>query len=189
MDDFKKEVGSRLAEERGRLGLGVQEFAEMSGVTRQQVSRIERGGNAPGGDVLAAFAKAGADIRYVLLGERSGLIDMQLLGIADAAIRYAYELRFQGRVAPLPIRPRMIATVYNQVVVIKKPMSDVGVLANRAAEQLIASLDDPTDPEMLSRNLFAAVPISEQQPSSGVSVQGDGNRVAGRDMIGGKGGK
>jgi transcriptional regulator with XRE-family HTH domain len=181
--DEKNGLGGRFAEERGRLGLGVQELADLCGVTRQQISRIERGGNAPGGEVLAAVGKAGGDIRYILLGERSGQIDLQLLGACEAALRAAY-----GGLRPGPIgtvRSRMTASLYNMVMRTKKPSDDDTSLAMAYASQLLMSLDDPSDPELLERNLF--VPIAERA-TGGVTVTGDSNRVAGRDMIrGGKG--
>lgn len=136
----------------------------------------------PSGAVLQKLAGIGGDIRYVLLGERSALIDLQLLGVCEAALRAAY-----GALRPGPIgivRSRMTASLYNMVMRTKKASDDDTSLAMAYASQLLVSLDDPSDPGLLERNLFVS---TTERAAAGVSVTGDGNRVAGRDMIGGKG--
>lgn len=62
-------IGIRFEAERHRLAIGVLELADMCSITRQQIARIERGKNFPGGLVLARFAKVGADINYIMTGE------------------------------------------------------------------------------------------------------------------------
>jgi transcriptional regulator with XRE-family HTH domain len=64
-------IGGRFSQERQRLGFGVQYLADLCDVTRQQINRIERNGNAPGGEVLQKFALAGADVHYILTGARA----------------------------------------------------------------------------------------------------------------------
>lgn len=172
-------MGGRFAEERGRLRLGVQALADICGVTRQQISRVERGDNAPGGDLLALFATAGADPGYILNGVRSRLIDLQLLAVCEAALREAYG-SMRGEM-PGPIRARITASLYNMVLGSLKPGDDDTSLAMAQASQFLHSLDDPADPELLRRNLF--VSKSDSDSRAGVAVTGDHNRVAGRDMI------
>lgn len=62
----------RLKEERKKLFKSQAAAAEYCGVSRETWSRYERGKISPGMDVLAAIAAAGADVQYVLTGERSG---------------------------------------------------------------------------------------------------------------------
>lgn len=62
--------GERLREARTALGLKQEEIAERSGVAREQWGRYERGGAAPGAEVLARAAQAGVDVRYVITGRR-----------------------------------------------------------------------------------------------------------------------
>ena len=66
-----KSIGTGLKEERERLNLGQKEFAEITGIPRNSIHRYETDDQVPGGNALAACAKAGVDIRYVLLGEKS----------------------------------------------------------------------------------------------------------------------
>lgn len=181
-------IGGRFAQERGRLRLGVQELADICGVTRQQISRIERGGNAPGGEILASFSEAGGDVLFVLTGRKSGVIDLNLLGLSEAALRYAYEQVRPGR--PIgAVRARMSAMVYNSIVGTLAPGADDAAALRAAALRIVEGLDDPADPEMLERNLWVQLPAAPAPPPAGVSVQGDHNRVAGRDLVRGAKGK
>ena len=182
MSDVIKTMGARFAEERLRLGLGVQELADLCGVTRQQISRLEKDGNAPGGDLLVAFVGIGADPGYLLLGRRSGLIDLQVFGLAEAELRAAYgRARPEAKLVP-PIRARVSASIYNQAVLGQKPSIEIGVLLAEAADLLVQSMDDPATPNLLESNLFATQSV--EVPITGINVSGSGNRVAGRDMIG-----
>jgi hypothetical protein len=138
----------------------------------------------PSGAVLQKLAGIGGDVRYVLLGERSALIDLQLLGVCEAALRAAYGALRPGVLGH--VRSRMAASLYNMVVKGKKADDDDTSLAMAYASQLLVSLDDPSDPELLERNLFVS---SGERAATGINVTGDSNRVAGRDMIGGGKGK
>ena len=122
----------------------------------------------------------------MLTGKRSTQIDVQKLGICEAAIRLAYEQARNGRTAGA-VRARMSALVYNQLAGKLKESDDIALQANKAATLLVESLDDPSDPEMIERNLFVKLPTPDAQPDrkpdAGLTVSGDGNRVVGRDMI------
>lgn len=85
-------VGARFQTERMRLGLGVQETAALCRVTRNAIHKAERAGATPGGAVLAAFAAAGADIHFVLTGERRPDA-RQFIDAALAAYDYAQKLQ------------------------------------------------------------------------------------------------
>ncbi|UIN20301.1 helix-turn-helix domain-containing protein [Herbaspirillum frisingense] len=64
MSDFK----SRLKEERKRLGLNQEKFAQLGGVSKDTQLNYESGLRAPDSDYLAAVARAGVDIRYLFSG-------------------------------------------------------------------------------------------------------------------------
>ncbi|MCL7420861.1 MAG: helix-turn-helix domain-containing protein [Methylobacter sp.] len=89
----------RLQEERHRLGLNQDEFAEIGGVKRRAQINYESGERCPDGHYFAAIAAAGADVQYILTGVRSSaalaLDEQQLLDryrtspkeLKDAALR------------------------------------------------------------------------------------------------------
>ncbi len=63
-------LGERLREERERLGLSQPKFAAIAGTTKQTLFSWEVGKTAPDGFQIAALAKGGVDVLYVLTGER-----------------------------------------------------------------------------------------------------------------------
>lgn len=65
-------IFERLREERLRLGKTQDEFASIAGVTRQPYMKWEKGtGPSPSAHNLAALATAGADVLFVVTGQRS----------------------------------------------------------------------------------------------------------------------
>ena len=62
---------ARLAEERQKLWSSQQEAADFFGVSRVTWGQCERGNATPSGEVLAGLAQQGADVMYVLTGERT----------------------------------------------------------------------------------------------------------------------
>ena len=64
-------VRERLKAERERLALSQPRMAELLGVGKTTVINWEKGTSAPDAVQLAAFAEAGADVLYVLTGQRS----------------------------------------------------------------------------------------------------------------------
>lgn len=66
-------LGERLREERERLGLSQPKFAALADTTKQTLFSWEVGKTAPDGFQLAAIAAAGADIQYIVTGERSDM--------------------------------------------------------------------------------------------------------------------
>lgn len=68
-----KSLCDRLKEERKRLRLSQAEAASRSGVQRETWSRYEGGVMQPGTDVWVALALMGADLHYILSGEREPL--------------------------------------------------------------------------------------------------------------------
>lgn len=63
--------GSRLAQERKRLGMRQAEFAALAGTDAARQSLYENGRRELRADYLARLAEAGVDILYVITGRRS----------------------------------------------------------------------------------------------------------------------
>jgi transcriptional regulator with XRE-family HTH domain len=181
VEDQKKMLGARFAEERARLGLGMTDFAERCRVSRQQVGRIERGENAPSAELLSEMHREGFDIVFVLTGERGRAIDLQVLGTVEAALRYAYLCTFNHE-AELPLRSRAVALTYNTVMMHMRNGLDVVQLASKAAMDLIGSYSGTDDPTLLERNLFVGQ-RPEMAGTQAVKIKADGknHRIAGGD--------
>jgi transcriptional regulator with XRE-family HTH domain len=64
-------IGSRLRQERERLGLSQKTFGEIGGVEANAQGKYESGGRAPKADYLSRVAGRGVDILYVLTGNRT----------------------------------------------------------------------------------------------------------------------
>ncbi len=69
--DSDAQRGARIQEERKRLGWSQQAAAEAAGIRREMWARYE-GGSEPGAKALAGMAAAGADVVYILTGQRAG---------------------------------------------------------------------------------------------------------------------
>lgn len=55
-----------------------EQAAALVGLSREHWGRCERGALVPGGEVLVALAMAGADVHYLLTGNRLALPDLPL---------------------------------------------------------------------------------------------------------------
>lgn len=64
--------GERLREERERLGFNQTDFAKLCGLTKLTQLNYEQNKRAPDGVYLATIAKVGADVLYIITGQRSG---------------------------------------------------------------------------------------------------------------------
>jgi len=64
-------VGERLREERTRLGLKQEAFAQLGGITRNTQGSYEKGERNPDSVYLTAVLKVGVDVLYVLTGRRT----------------------------------------------------------------------------------------------------------------------
>ncbi|NUT88783.1 helix-turn-helix transcriptional regulator [Pseudomonas corrugata] len=69
--DIDVGVGERLREERTRLGLNQEAFAQLGGITRNTQGSYEKGERNPDSVYLTAMVKAGVDALYVLTGQRT----------------------------------------------------------------------------------------------------------------------
>lgn len=65
-------ISLRLQEERKRLGLTQEAIAEKLTATKRSVINWEGGAALPGAEVLSRYAAAGADVLYILTGQRMG---------------------------------------------------------------------------------------------------------------------
>lgn len=82
----KESLGSRLREERLRLGLSQTAFAVLAGVAVNAQSLYEKDKRIPKSNYIEAVARAGVDIHYLLLNERvppnpHGMSDDECLAI------------------------------------------------------------------------------------------------------------
>ena len=66
-----KTQGERLREERERLGLSQTDFAAIGGLKKLAQISYEQDKRSPDGGYFAAIAAAGADVQYIITGERS----------------------------------------------------------------------------------------------------------------------
>lgn len=64
-------LSDRLREVRESLGLSQQALADKAGVTARSQRNYEAGERAPDANYLTAIAAAGADVLYILTGQRS----------------------------------------------------------------------------------------------------------------------
>lgn len=66
----KMSIGERLKEERERLSYNQADFAAVGGASRGSQVAWEKGGAYPNAEFLAAIAAIGADVQYIITGER-----------------------------------------------------------------------------------------------------------------------
>jgi len=65
-------IAERLKEERNRLRLSQPDFGALGGAGKTTVIAWERGDATPNAAFLAEAAAAGADVRYIITGDRIG---------------------------------------------------------------------------------------------------------------------
>lgn len=81
-------LGSRLREERERIGHNQTVFADLAGSSRRTQAAYEAGSGSPNVDYLSAISDAGADVLYILTGHPSGSVsaaESELLRLYRAA--------------------------------------------------------------------------------------------------------
>lgn len=93
--------GGRLKESRKNLGLSQSDAADLTGVTREHWGRCERGMGMPGGEVFAALANAGADVRYILTGKRDFDPPCKLSSEEETMLDYFQQASKEARKAAL----------------------------------------------------------------------------------------
>lgn len=74
------------------------EVAALCGVSREMWGKYERGVAVPGGELLAAFARIGANVQFILTGESSGITlsrdEMELLQHYRQGDHYRSKVQF-----------------------------------------------------------------------------------------------
>ena len=68
-------IGDRLKEERERLRLNQTDFAALAGASKNSQYNYEKGERSPDANYLAAAAKCGVDVLYVVTGTRQIRLD------------------------------------------------------------------------------------------------------------------
>jgi transcriptional regulator with XRE-family HTH domain len=121
-------IGERLRSERVRLGKSQDDFAVLGGVQRRSQGSYERGERYPDAQYLAAIAKEGADIFYVVTGARTLSehdLNNELRLMGDAWVKLEQWLSQRKRV--LPIEKKRIAA--EAIYKLLKQDTDVEVIA------------------------------------------------------------
>lgn len=72
-------IGERIKEERERLGYAQPAFAALGDASKNSQIAWEKEAAHPNAKVMAAWAAAGADVLYILTGERSAPVPPQAL--------------------------------------------------------------------------------------------------------------
>lgn len=96
-------IGSRLREERERLGLSQPSFAAIAGTTKQTVFSWESGKTAPDGYQLSALSGQGLDVLYVITGQRVQPSSMELNAEEQAHVAYLRQASPELRKASLRV--------------------------------------------------------------------------------------
>ncbi|MCG5047312.1 XRE family transcriptional regulator [Pectobacterium brasiliense] len=98
---MQNNIGERLREERERLGLSQPAMGEIGGVKKLTQLNYEKGERFPDASYLAAMAKFGLDVQYVVTGVR-----------ASAALpNDELELINHYRSAPLAVKSAVLAAL------------------------------------------------------------------------------
>ncbi|MEX6717508.1 helix-turn-helix domain-containing protein [Pseudomonas aeruginosa] len=70
MHSFREVIGARLQEERKRIGLNQDDFAQRIGVAKRTLAGYEGGNADVGAEALSAATTLGVDVLYVITGRR-----------------------------------------------------------------------------------------------------------------------
>lgn len=106
----------RLRQERERLGLSQEKFAQMVGVSRVTENYYEQGSREPPIAYLSAAGRAGCDLRFLLFGESAetnylDLMDWELHDhVWDWVDKVAVDAK--GRVYPTHLRKKFFRLAY-----------------------------------------------------------------------------
>lgn len=96
-------IAVRLREEREKLGQNQEQFGLIGGVKKLAQINYEKGDRFPDAQYLAAIAAAGADVRYILTGQRDGPAPVVLSAEEQTMVAYMREATPQLRKAALGV--------------------------------------------------------------------------------------
>ena len=89
-----KGFGKRLRQERKRLGMSVEDFAELSGIHANSLGNYERGERAVSAALMLAWHDVGVDVGFLLTGVRTIFtIGAEEQGFLDNFLRLDVEER------------------------------------------------------------------------------------------------
>jgi transcriptional regulator with XRE-family HTH domain len=80
-------IGKKIKEERLRLGFTQESMAKAGGVSRQTQIRYEADERSPDGLYLESIAKIGADVSYIMTGDRHNATEQN----PDTAIQWSFD--------------------------------------------------------------------------------------------------
>lgn len=116
---MENSVGARLREERTRLNLSQTAFADVAGVTKTTQGNYETNKRSPDAEYLAAIARSGVDVQYVVTGERAAHS-----GVAADAVKSAVEKAFtMVSAANMSVTPAQLAAMVVAFLPETKPAS------------------------------------------------------------------
>lgn len=120
-------IGERLREERVRIGLNQTAFGEAGGVTKKSQMLYEGGERAPDATYLAAVGAAGADVRYILTGQREGPPQVCLSAEEQTLLSYFRAASSEVRRAAIGALVGATSTNFegSQQVFLKAPRGDI----------------------------------------------------------------
>lgn len=107
--------GERLKEERTRLDMNQADFAEIAGVTKKTQILYEKNERTPDGNYFAAIATKGADVMYILTGDRvQGYADIEdeLNRLSQAWETLDIALQKLGRTMPTEKKKEIAYALY-----------------------------------------------------------------------------
>lgn len=73
-----KTISQRLKAERERLGHSQDQWASVTGIHRNTQAKYEKGEGSPSAEYLAEIESIGADIKYIVTGEKPVYKDVSL---------------------------------------------------------------------------------------------------------------
>lgn len=84
-------INTRLRDEREKLAISQEAMGEIGGVKKLAQINYEKGDRSPDANYLAAIAAAGADVLYILTGERTGPAPVVLSAEEQTMVAYMRE--------------------------------------------------------------------------------------------------
>lgn len=96
-------ISERLKAERDNLGLSQQALADRLGISLRSQQNYEKGDRSPDANYLAALAAEGADVRYILTGQRDGPAPVVLSAEEQTMVAYMREASPALRKAALQV--------------------------------------------------------------------------------------
>lgn len=99
-------IGSRLRDERTRLGLNQSDFAKVAFASKRTQIQWESGSTTPNAEALSALSAIGVDVLYVVTGRREGARSSGLSATDANAHLARIESSLEARQVPLSGKDR-----------------------------------------------------------------------------------